>query len=1072
VTHAEEGQALLGVSVTGKGTNMGTITDSLGQYALTLPEEVQIMVFSYVGMETQEVAVNGRISINVQLQIQQQEIDELLVIAYGTSQKSSFTGSAENLGKDKMEHIQANSVTKFLEGALAGVQASSASGQPGSHADIRIRGIGSINASSAPIYVLDGMVYVGDLNAINPADIESVTVLKDAAAGALYGARGANGVIVITSKKGEAGKMQLEVRANLGWSDKAMEEYPRLNPGQFYEKSWEARRNSLVYGSGYTIEEANQIASYGQDADGKSINTIAQLGNYNAYNVNPTLLIGTKGKLNPDASLLWTDDWEEELYRMAFRQDYHVNLKGESHKSKYFISLGYLDEEGIVEYSNLKRFTGRVGVESQVIKWLAMGLSANTSTYTTNNFNFENDYEPPYSKVRYFGTIYPVYAYYTWNQSHAGTMIADTNGNPFYDFGSGELTFDDGYGQTVKGRRKAITNPIAHLRLDESSTQADAVNARTYIELTFFPGFQFRTNLGLDYGSTNGKTYMNSIYGATAVNNGLIARENSRTLAITFNQLLTFHRTIGRQVVIALAGHESYSFQSNFLYARRIGFPFEGIRELAPAATGAGSNSYENNDRIESYVGRINYGYADKYYISASIRQDGSSRFQPEMRWGTFWSVGVGWRISEEKFLRTNWINNLKLKASYGIQGNNEGIGFYPSQNLYSYRPDDETTYDNNIYPGALATSLELSSLIWEKNAHLNAGIEFALLKSLRGSVEYFVRGSDNLLFQVPQPRSLGIDTKWENIGTMMNRGIEALLSLDLISGVDFHWNLDFNITHYKNEITRLPQEEIIAGTRKLKVGKSVYDFFIREYAGADAESGEALYWMDEIEEDAEGNDVIGEDGKPVKTGKRLLIDGSKAGGDRYYLGSSIPDFYGGITNTFTYKGFDLSVFVSYSVGGEVLDFSYRTLIRANDPGVAIHSDILNNWTEPLHTDGLPTGEKTDGTDVTDIFYDPGLIPRVDFAFSDLANIPGKYSSRYMFDASYFNIRNMTLGYNLPKNLAKRIGADGLRLYLTVDNLFIWSANPGMNPLQGFGGIIGGYYPTERTYTIGVNLSL
>lgn len=1058
VTGAEDGAPLPGVSVVVQGTTIGTVTDFEGNYSLSVPESANALVFSFVGLRTAEVPIDSRSVIDVTLEIDAVGIDEVMVVAYGTAKKASFTGSAENISSDKIDNIQATSVSKLLEGATAGLQVSSATGQPGSQAAIRIRGIGSINASSNPLYVVDGVPYGGCLNSISPDDIESITVLKDATAAALYGSRGANGVIVITTNKGQAGRLELEVKVRNGWSDRAIPEYPRINQEQYYEKTWEAYRNSLYYSGAYSMQEANEIASYGVDGDGNSINTVAQLGNYNAYDVDPTELIGTDGQLNPNANLLWDDDWQEELFRIAHKQDYNINVSGGDERTNYYISLGYLNEDGLLEYSDFERFTARVNAESQVKEWLRIGLNTSASTYKYNNFSEDNSTTSnPFFFSRVMGPIFPVYAYNTWNQPDAGSLILDAEGEPVFDFGAGQMTFNDGYGRTVGGFRPYAGNfnLRASLQLDERSTELDQVSARTFADFTILPGLSLRTNLSVDYTGTSGTTFQNSVYG-DAAGYGRITKDFERGLITTLNQLLTFTRTVGMNSFDALAGHESFMWKTNFLEATRIGFPFPGIVELAPASTGEGSNSYEDNIRIESYFGRINYDYADRYYLSASIRTDGSSRFHPDTRWGTFWSIGGSWRISEENFMQLDWINTLKLKASYGLQGNNQGIGYYPWQGLY------DLGIDNNVYSGAIASSLELAELIWEKNSNMNAGVEFAIFDRLRGTFEYFIRGSDNLLFEVPQPRSLGIDSKWENIGGMENRGVEAILSADIVNTENFRWLFDFNITHYKNEITELPQEEIIQGSKKLMVGRSLYDFYIREYAGADAETGAALYWKDEIEMDGEGNPVLDEDGEPVKTGNRIVTT-AHADADRYYVGSSIPKVYGGVTNSFQFMGFDLSVFVTYQIGGKFLDYNYMWLMREGDLGMSWHTDILDNWTGPIGTDGLPSVTDVDGNTV---YYDPDLVPRVEVGNTDLRNT----ATRFLFDATYLNLRNITLGYNLPSNLAGRIGASGLRVFVAADNLYVYTTNPGMDPRQDFAGTAQTQYTPTKTYTVGLNV--
>lgn len=1059
VTGADEGVALPGVSVVVQGTTIGSVTDFEGNYSITVPESSNVLIFSFVGMKTAEVAVDGRKVIDIVLETDAVGIDEVMVVAYGTVKKSSFTGSAESVDTDKIDNIQATSVSKMLEGTTAGVQVTTASGQPGSNAAIRIRGIGSINASSNPLYVVDGVPFGGDLNSISPDDIESITVLKDATAAALYGARGANGVIIITTSKGKSGKMELEVKVRHGWSDRAINEYPRIQQGQYYEKTWEAYRNSLVYGAGMSMADANRAATSGRDDDGNSTNTVAQLGNYNAYDVNPTQLIGTDGKLNPNAKLLYPNEWDEVLFRIANKQDYNINVNGGDEKSNYYISLGYLNEEGLMDYSDMTRFSARVNAESQVKKWLKIGLSTNAVTYKTNNFSGGNSTTSnPFFFSRVIGPIFPVYAYNTWDQPGEGSLITDSDGNPVYDYGSGEMKFDNGYGATVPGLRPyaGTFNLAGSLALDERSSLVDAVSARTYADFTILPGLNFRMNLSLDFDGTSGTTYQNSTYG-DAAGYGRITKNYGRSMTYTFNQLLTYNKSFGLHSLDLLGGHENYSMNYNFLTATRIGFPFEGIRELAPASTGEGSNSFEDNDRIESFLGRVNYDFNDRYYVSASIRTDGSSRFHPDTRWGNFWSLGGSWRMSEENFMQIDWINTLKLKASYGVQGNNRGIGFYPWQGLYGLG------YDNNIYSGALANSLELSELMWEENSNFNTGVEFALFNRIRGSFEYFIRGSNNLLFQVPSPRSLGIDSKWQNIGGMENKGIEIILNAEAIASEDFRWNIDFNLTHYKNVITELPQEEIISGSKKLMVGTSVYEFYLWEYAGANAETGAALYWKDEIEMDADNNPVIDDDGKPVKTGNRLLTEDPGGEGDRYYHGTSIPDIYGGITNSFYYKGFDLSIFLTYQVGGSFLDYNYQWLMSEGELGFAWHTDILDNWTEPLDASGLPTGEMTNGDPVS---YDPDMIPRTEVGNTDISYT----STRFIFDASYFNIRNITLGYNVPNNVARKIGASGLRVFVTADNLYIWTQNPGMDPRQDFAGTAATAYSPVKTYTVGLNV--
>ena len=634
VTSAEDGAALPGVSVVVQGTTIGAVTDFEGNYSITAPDESAVLVFSFVGMRTATVDLDGQTTLNVVMETDAVGIDEVMVVAYGTAKKASFTGSAENISADKIENIQATSVSKLLEGATAGVQTTSSAGQPGSNASIRIRGIGSINASSDPLYVVDGVPFEGTLNSISTDDIASITVLKDATAAALYGARGANGVIVITTKKGTSGKMNVELKVRNAWITRAMPEYDRVNQQEFYETMWDGYRNSLV--GVYGAAGADSVASFGYTGAGApslpNNNIVGRLGNYNAYDVEPFDLIGLDGKLNPAANLLYDQDWQDELIGRGYKQDYNLAMNGGDEKSLYYVSLGYVNEDGMLENSNFERFTARVNAESQVKKWLKVGMTTNAAMYEFDEFLDEGTYTTnPFYYTRVMGPIYPVNVYET-SGPNAGSIAVDSEGNPLYDFGSGEMAFPTQLG-TVYGSRPYAgnSNLAASLVLDQRGARVDNVSTRTFAEISIVNGLTFRTNLSVDYNGVYRTTYQNPQYG-DASPYGRITKRYDRNFGYTWNQLLNYNRDFGQNTIEVLAGHENFAYKFNRLEATRINFPFPGIKVLAPASTGEGSTSYENNDRIESYLGRINYDFADKYYVSASVRRDGSSRFHPDTR--------------------------------------------------------------------------------------------------------------------------------------------------------------------------------------------------------------------------------------------------------------------------------------------------------------------------------------------------------------------------------------------------------------------------------------------------------
>jgi TonB-linked SusC/RagA family outer membrane protein len=502
---------------------------------------------------------------------------------------------------------------------------------------------------------------------------------------------------------------------------------------------------------------------------------------------------------------------------------------------------------------------------------------------------------------------------------------------------------------------------------------------------------------------------------------------------------LTWNRLFGKHDVALLAGHENYLLEYRYLSATRTGFVVPSA-ELVIGAIAEGSTSYTDQYALEGYFFQANYDYADKYYLSASLRRDGSSRFYKDARWGTFWSLGGSWRLSEEDFIKdVEWIDNLKLKASYGEQGNDNilnddgSTNYYGWPSLYSFNDTNNGNLSGSIHSQLLNKELE-----WEKNGNLNVGVELGVFDRLRAEVDVFRRQSSNLLFQVPNPQSTGIEYKWGNIGTLKNTGIEVSLSADIISNRNLKWSLDVNATHYGNKITRMPSnpdgspQEIITGTKKLSEGHSIYEFWLRDYAGVDPQDGSALYYKDIL--DGQGN----------VTGKETTNDHNAA--SYYYVGDAIPDLYGGITNNISYKGFELSVLLSYQLGGKIYDSHYATLSHPGSYGYNWTADILNRWQKP--------------GDVTDI-------PRLQNGYT-AANIQ---SSRFLTDAGYLSLRNVTLSYNLPKNIQKALDLKNAKIFLTGDNLGLLTKRKGLNPQQDFDGDSDYTYVINRVISAGVNLT-
>lgn len=1018
----KDGSPLAGVSIVVKGTTTGTTTASDGTFSLSVPIGAKTLVISSLNFESREVSI-GKGAINVSLTSSEAaSLKEVVVsVPYGTVKKSTFTGSAGTVTAATIQKQQVTSVTRVLEGLIPGVSATNGGGTPGGNADIRIRGFGSVNASQSPLYVLNGIPYDGIISAISNDEIESVDVLKDAAATNLYGSRAANGVIMITTKKGKKGPANIQASIRHGISTRGIPEYQRVSIPEYYELFWEAYRNSYVYGSGQSFANAGAQASVDLTSD---IGLV-----YNAYNVPGNQLVNpTTGKLNPNAQLLWNDNWSDALFQDAGRTNVNLNISGANDKSNYFISGGYLKEEGIAKFSGYERFNFRTDITSQANDWLRVGIAFDGANDTRNGlFAGGTATSNPFFYSRQMGPIYPVYQRDRTN----GNFIFDANGNKVLDFGI----------PSQMGTRPYASNSnlLGSLALDIRRQQRLNGNINSFAEISFLKDFTFKTTLGLNYVEIDQMAYQNNEVGDAANVKGRSTQTTLQNVSMTANQVLSWNKNIQKHSIRALVGHENYEFKTKFLSATRQGFSYPGLPLISNASETFGQPaSVEDINRIESYFGNVNYSYDNKYLISASLRTDGSSRFARDERWGQFYSFGLGWRIKQEKFMENlKWLDDLKLKFSYGESGNDRlidpGTGeplyyqyvfYYTANGLGNYNPPNRLSNPN---------------LKWEGNKNLNYGVEFAMFRRrLTGSIEFFSRISNDLLFDVPLAASTGFSSIFQNVGESKNYGFEIQLGYNAIQKKNFDWRIDFNLTQFENVITKMPPTQretgIISGSKKLSEGKSIYDFWLREYAGVDPATGLALYYRD----------VRDANGKP--TGERVLTN-DIARADFYYVGaSSIPDFYGGLTNSFRYKSFQLSILTTYSYGGHFYDNNYAGIMHSGSAGIHWHTDILNRWQKP--------------GDVTNV-------PRLQNA----TNQDGA-SSRFLFDASYVNIKNITISYDLGSILTKKSFVKDAQFFVSVDNAYTFTAKSGGDPQQSFDGTVGAGYPPYRTITFGTTIKL
>lgn len=1016
----ESGSGLPGVSVSVKGSSKGTSTDSEGNFKISVPNGAKL-TFSYIGYENQDVAVGNQTTLNVRLIPSETALNEVVVTTFGTAKKTSFTGSAAKIGAEKLGVRPITNVGNALAGVSAGVQTTSGSGQPGSAPDIRIRGFGSISSSNSPLYVVDGVPYSASIANLNTDDIETMTVLKDAASTALYGARAANGVVMITTKKGAKGRNSINVKYTKGVNTRALPEYDRIGPADYYTLMWEANRNSFAY------RATNPVAM--ATANTNATNGLGALVGYNVYNVPANQLVGTDGKFNQNAQLIYSMDdlnWEKPLMRQGNRDEINLNFSGAADKSDYFISLSYLKDKGFLIRSDYDRYTARLNVNNQMKPWFKTGANISATITKSNQADADGNtsFVNPFFFSRGMAPIYPVYAF---DPANPGTFLKLENGSTRWDYGN--LSALGLPSRPQYAGRHAIAETI----LNQNFFRRNVLGGRGYAEITFLKDFKFTANVGTDITNIN-----NVIFGNPEIGDGAPAgrasHEFQNITSYNLSQLLNYNKSFGNHSIEALIGHENYNAVDNIMSGSRSQQILDGNVELVNFTTTTNLNSEFNRRSVEGYFSRFNYDFKEKYFLSLSARRDGSSKFYKDTRWGTFYSVSGAWRLDQEAFVKEMpYISTLKLRSSYGQTGNDGGISNYAWQPLYALG------WNNALEAGILQSSLGNTALEWESSNAFDVALEFGFLKNrITGTIEYFDRRSSNLIFDVPLPLSSGITTVTKNIGTMYNKGIELQIGIDLVRAKDFVWNIDFNATKLKNQITKMPDEspEIIDGTKKLKVGSSIYDYWLREYKGVNPETGVAEY---------RAVSYVAANSRITETGDTLTNSINNA--RFHYNGSAIPALNGGFSNTIKYKGLSLSALLVYQLGGKIYDGSYASLMSAGYHN-AKHIDILKRWQNP--------------GDVTDI-------PRMDAgrtADFDAA------SDRWLIDGSYLNIRSVTLSYLLPSKIAQKLYLDNAQVYVSGENFMMLSRRKGMNVQQNFAGTTGNVYSAAKSLVLGISFSL
>jgi TonB-linked SusC/RagA family outer membrane protein len=966
VTGAEDGLSIPGASVVVKNNpTIGTTTDIDGKYSISIPSDAEALVFSFVGMETQEVTVGGRSVIDVVLKSEVLEMDEVVVVAYGTTKKASFTGSASTVTAEKLETVPLPTFDRALQGNVAGLQLTNASGQPGAATQVRIRGIGSISASNEPLYVIDGIpVIAGDITkasdgtnlglatttntlaGLNPNDIASVTTLKDAAASSLYGSRAANGVILITTKQGRDGDTQIKVNSQYGMTWKAFDNYRPLTGDEFNE----LYREGLI-NSGVSEIEATARANDGYP---RGVNT----------------------------------DWTDEVYRTGITQNIEVSANGGNEKTKFYVSGSYYDQEGAVIASDMNRASGRLNLNHAANEKLSFGANMSLAVV---------DQDTPYASSSFANPVFAA-------DLIPGTVpVKNEDGEYNYDF-----TALNGF------------NPVGLATMDiKNLKQTRSINSG-YVQWNIIPDLSIKSTLGYDYIDINEFEWGNPHEGDRANENGLGQKSIMKNIRLTTSNILTYDKTVlDDHNFNFLVGFEAEKNSRDHTYTSAQNYPNDKVTTLANAAEPQSAYTSLIESSMVSYLGQFKYDYAGRYYLSASIRRDGSSKFGADYRFANFWSVGATWRISEESFMSNlDMVNNLKLRASYGTNGNS-GIDDYLALGLYGYG------YDYNGNPGSQPSQIANPELTWEQNELFDIALEFRIYNFLSATIDYYNRTTSSLLLQVPLSLTTGFENSTQNVGEMVNKGWEIELTSENIKKGNLKWFTDFNIAFNKNEITKLNNDEdIIAGTKIRRVGEDFQSFYMKEWAGVNVATGEPLWYT------ANGG-----------------VSSNYDEADKRIVGSASPDFFGGLTNTISYKGIDFSFMFSYQYGNMVYD--RWAFVTESDGNFATynHSSVqLDRWQKP--------------GDITDV---PQRINGNPSGSND-------QSTRYLHDGSYLRLKTVTLGYNLPQTVTSKLKLAGARIYAQGYNLWTLTNYEGHDPEAQVSGIMDYDLPNVTTLTFGLEL--
>jgi TonB-linked SusC/RagA family outer membrane protein len=1013
------GKPVVGASIVIGKTTAGTSSKEDGTFSLSVPANAKELIVSAVTFLTQKVRISPEMQIV--LQTAGGKDLEVVVVAYGQQKRAAMTSAVSTIDANVIRNQQIVTVGQALQGTVPGVFVVNTNGQPGSDPVIRIRGVGSLAASSAPLNVIDGIPFDGDMNLINSADIDNISVLKDASATALYGSRGANGVILYNMKSGQLNSApSIELSAQYGVSSRAVADYPYINTQQQFQLGWEALKNS--YGG---VPNAAQLASQ---------NLIKSAFHYNPYGTFAQP-VDANGQLVAGATPIWNDNWTKALEtNNPERSDINLGVSGGSDHSKYYFSLGYLAQDGYVIKSNYKRISTAFNYAFNLKNWLQIGSRI---TLVSTSQNYPNQGTGDYADVVQFGrtmsSVFPIYA-----RDSSGAVVRDATGKPIYDYGKPNPN------QSVNANRPVLqlANDAGTVNLDNVTYNQLLSNLNSFAQVNFTKDLFFKSSFGINRSSVDEQNYQNNLYGDAASVGGRVTREEDLTTSWTWNNMLGYEHRWGEHHLLAMASYESYKINVETMGGSKTGFAFSGQDQLSNASTNESFNGYTVASTLTSYLGRTQYDFQNKYFGEFTVRRDGSSIFAPGYRYGTFAAGGVSWVLSREIFMAAvPAVSLLKIRGSYGSGGNNallDGSGYrtyFPYLNTFSSGFNDLT--NSGVYLSQLANA----AIQWEKQLSANIGVDFDMFQNrLSGSVDFFQKNSLHLILNQPLPPSAGFGSVINNIGKVRNEGVEVNLGYALVREKNVGWDVNLNFATISNKIMRLlPGIDTFASTGAFRsvVGKSVYEYYLPVWAGVDPANGSGRWWADQL--DANGN----------PTGKRITTDSyDTALNNEKWVGSGTPKVTGGFSTKFRYKALDMSILFNFALGGKYYDNNYSGLMNGTygGYGVQLDKDELKRWQNPGDVTNVPV-------------------------LNHNQNDPGNLSTRFLFSGNYIRLRDITLGYTVSPAVLSKV-VKSVRVYVQADNIYTWDKlKKGSDPESSIDGYANGNAFPFKTFSAGFNFN-